>query len=1163
MDGKGTWGAAASDGFSAGWDARSYLIAQRLQERGEWESYLTPKELPWVTRALESPELWRQFISPQPEQWRLRALPSAAFETAAGDGYRAEGPATGAAATPRSRQPSEPRSSAGNSGAGDGGSKRAAPDSDGDGDGEASMGEKRARTDPLALESDEDVLSVLSGSDIDMGMWLGGSTAASNAVSPEPAEENGSRPSAAAATAAASSRTTDVDAAEKSLICAAAAFHARAAIFEHYAAVLCDTGECSMCTNLPEIWADVRHVESVLRGPARNGGPGENVGDKSDGSAQVPSLPEHPPQASLLARSVDEDEDYDDGEESDAGATSKGDSASKSVAVDKAHSAEQADDAARSIDMVVTPAVKDASAGAESRTRSIVLREAFHTLDELEDVAHEHREHVAHVEQIRGIADQRAAAPKDMLANKIGALQNMKNLAQFIDKHRDSVSMSTRELSSLLSEVRPKRSKWANERRVGQVDLYEALEHVLNELKAMGEAALPFLNQVKRKDAPDYHKVIKRPMDLGLIAKHLRNEAYNSKRQFADHLQLIRDNCYTYNTEPNNYYRQSADALMARAAQLMEGVPDIVIQDRAGGAEDPECGDESGSESQRTGYGLLREGSMALDDGTPAPADYSVTCSGGSALMRASTDEQCAEATGAGEVAVAGEDATPGVSALAQTVMRVMATDGLSRSAIAEVADGYEQSLAERVWRSSVRQELCARMEQLGVDARSSFGERHAAQRTGVEMRAFLASTHDARERICEEDVAAVERLADTAGLRTVYAQGGADAAEARRRNEALDARRSEWLALALASEQKRAFVGECAVAAGVSQLEALGVQARRRGVARWLDDDCEEPVAVDLPRDALPSVEAYAAARFPESGMWPDMADNLERLRTIREVDDRIWATKLNSSATYRRPVAEERKPGVRTAIRDIHGDYARRPDPPQPLELRAPAARQLLQRAAAFMLAHTGFDAASAAAMACLTDFFADYIANVGRTLRCYRDRHSRTMSTEAIVAHSLYANGTEDLADLEYYMRGEIPRYGAKLGDLHRRLLRSHREAAGGGRPVGDGEVDDAFVAGMSGGLAELGDDFFGFKELGLDKELGVEHLAVPQRLWTSRGANVVDADTAVQEVLLHPLPVPWTPIVGPQGHIGLLHDFIADKLRSARAEGDAGAADGAEN
>ncbi|KAJ2782837.1 Transcriptional activator spt7 [Coemansia javaensis] len=1159
MAGEDPWGPAAGGGFAADWDARSYTIARRLQARGEWESYVTAQELVWVTRALESPELWRQFISPRPEQWRLRALPSAAFEAPSAlleaphaNGQKAGSPAAAAAAAsavaasavapaiasaPAAAaaqlppQPSEVR---------DG--KRTAPDSDSD----ANSADKRARTAAaLAFESDDDVLSVLSGSDIDMGMWAaGGSSVVSNAVSPEPGNVGASDTTAGTATAGAAAaaaaaaaagdatapHTADLDAVERSLVCAAAAFHARAAIFEHYAAVLCDPGECSACTDLPAIRADVQCAESALRRPETSAGPD-----------RVPSMP-----APLQSRTIDEDDNYDESDDGDAdgGPRQNGEHAGDGNGV------------AGQLERLERLELLDRPEGAE---RCVVVREVFHTLDELEDAAHEHSEHVAQMEQIRAVAEQRAAEPRDMLASKIGALQNMKNLAQFIDQHRDSVSMSTRELSSLLSEVRPRRSKWANERRVGQVELYEALEHVLNELRAMGEAAQPFLNQVKRKDAPDYYKVIKRPMDLGTMAKHLRNEAYNSKRQFADHLQLIRDNCYTYNTEPDNYYRRSADALLARATRLMDAVPDIVVHDRAAGADGDECGDESGSESQRVGYGVHREGSVAVDDGTPAPGEYGSVA----------PDEQSLGEAGAAEGAAPGSlpapgppsGPVPGPSALTQTVMRV-AAGGLSRSAIAAVADGYERSLAERVWRARARQQLWAWMEQLGDSG--EFGSRQAVLRTGAATREFLDSAHEARERIGADDVAAAERLGDTAGLCTVYAQGGAQAAEARRQNEALDTRRSEWLALALAAGQRRVLVGECAVGAGASQPEPLDAQARRRGVAEWLlgDGDGDDDNGNGNDDDAAPSIEAYAAARFPDGPTWRAMADNLERLRSIREVDDKIWAKRLNIPAGYLRPEMEERAPAaaaapaVRVAVRDIHGDYVHRPDPPQPLELGAAAARQVLQRTAAFMLAHTGFDAVSASAMACLADFLIDYISNLGRTLRCYRDAHARTMSPEAIVAHSLYANGIDDLAELEYYVSGEISRYGTKLADLHRKLVRSYESAASDdpARPVGDAEVDDAFVAGMAGGLAELGDDFFGFKELGLDKELGVAHLAVPQRLWAERPAGGGAAGAAAPEEsdLPHAGPAPWPPVTGPDGHIGLLHPFIAEKLQEDQGQ-----------
>ncbi|KAI8323120.1 Bromodomain-containing protein, partial [Martensiomyces pterosporus] len=70
----------------------------------------------------------------------------------------------------------------------------------------------------------------------------------------------------------------------------------------------------------------------------------------------------------------------------------------------------------------------------------------------------------------------------------------------------------------------------------------------------MGPVATPFLTQVKRRDAPDYYEVIRRPMDLATMSKKLRGLQYNSKDEFAVDIQLIRDNCYAYNTEPGNIY---------------------------------------------------------------------------------------------------------------------------------------------------------------------------------------------------------------------------------------------------------------------------------------------------------------------------------------------------------------------------------------------------------------------------------------------------------------------------------------------------------------------------------------------------------------------------------------------------------------------------------
>ena len=80
----------------------------------------------------------------------------------------------------------------------------------------------------------------------------------------------------------------------------------------------------------------------------------------------------------------------------------------------------------------------------------------------------------------------------------------LKNLIRMIDTRRDKVDATDSELKTMMSEVRKNRSKWASEDKVGQEELYEAAEKVLNELRGMTEHSGPFLTKVNKKEAPDY-----------------------------------------------------------------------------------------------------------------------------------------------------------------------------------------------------------------------------------------------------------------------------------------------------------------------------------------------------------------------------------------------------------------------------------------------------------------------------------------------------------------------------------------------------------------------------------------------------------------------------------------------------------------------------------
>ncbi|KAJ1965555.1 Transcriptional activator spt7 [Dipsacomyces acuminosporus] len=1214
---------AADIDLTDDWVERSYQIALRIYERGEWPTYLTAAELPWLAKALESQELWSKFISPRKGQWQINPPPPLIFDitssnpqkTADLDSAALKLQSTGAAS-----------SDIGTSGAA--GNKRSTPeDSDeakrhtNGNDGNDAKAEKRAKTATSAssADSDDEMLSVLSGSDIDMGLWTGDASIASNAMSPESA--TGAKPYAN------TSHAGDLAATESSIVCAIAAFHARAAIFEQYVSVLCGPSECSMCTDIADTRADISGIEARLNAiVGKNNGGACRLASEANNeealAAKVPSFADTQAPATLVSRSLDEDDDYDDDEDD-------GEPSSGSKATNSAQTGDSSADVRPSSDTrdVSASGLQEDSAAKASAfsfdlasDARIATRAVFHTLDELAEVVGEQTRHEGSIRAVKDVVDQRAAEPKDMLVNQIGSLYHMKNLAQFIDNHRDSVSMTTRELTHLLSEVRPKRSKWASDRRVGQEQLYNALENALHELKVMGPAAAPFLTQVKRRDAPDYYDVIRRPMDLSAMSKKLRNLQYNSKEEFASDIQLIRDNCYMYNTEPGNIYRRNVDSLLKKAKYLLESVPNITIKDRSGGDIGPgedantEFGDESGDESQgaRTIYGQ-REGSVLADDGTPAPG----AIDNHSQLARASSDDPTnISASALDSSMILCDDPQPQpqpqqkpqqplLSALAQNISRTMANGALSCSAISELADGYELTLGEKIWRSRVRRQLANFSQQLEEDAHNEIADCHMSIRTAEKMHGFYDHTHDVLEHVCGRDVQTIESDADISELLVIHPQisGTAGAAAARKRNESLDEKRREWLQK---SEDLDAnawqFVSESEPAAGLPQLESLERQIRKDGVVQWLNDDCESTVAevfgaaarrnggigassdtacslepapstlllaanseLASSRKERPSLEAYAAARFPNNHMWQGMADNIERLRNIREIDNKIWTAKLNVPVGYLYPggggegsskAKGSAEDTSSVPVRDLHGDYPSRPDPDTPLRLDAATARKLLERTSALILAHAGFEAIADSALSCLSDFLIDFMNNLGRTVRTYSDKYSKKLSTEAILAHSLYANGTEDLVELEYYMRGEVDKYAGKLTDLNKKLKRSYQDFVSDGRPdsgIADAsslESEGAYVTGVVGGLGDLGEDFFGFKELGLDKELGLEHLSVPQRLWYGKNSAQHEgaSHAANQERLAHPLPKPWASIVSPQGQIGLMRAFICEKLKA---------------
>ncbi|KAJ3269195.1 Transcriptional activator spt7 [Terramyces sp. JEL0728] len=146
----------------------------------------------------------------------------------------------------------------------------------------------------------------------------------------------------------------------------------------------------------------------------------------------------------------------------------------------------------------------------------------------------------------------------------------MKYLLEMVD--------NVKAVQKIVVDSIPSKSKWANDDRVGQEQLYEAFEKVLTGLKNHAEHSLPFLRPVQKREAPNYFDIIKNPMDLTTMTKKLKSLQYNSKEDFAADLELIWTNCLTYNTMPESIYRQHAFAMRRKTLDLLKKIPEISIQ---------------------------------------------------------------------------------------------------------------------------------------------------------------------------------------------------------------------------------------------------------------------------------------------------------------------------------------------------------------------------------------------------------------------------------------------------------------------------------------------------------------------------------------------------------------------------------------------------------
>ncbi|KAI0402322.1 bromodomain-containing protein [Xylaria palmicola] len=746
-------------------------------------------------------------------------------------------------------------------------------------------------------------------------------------------------------------------------------------------------------------------------------------------------------------------------------------------------------------------------------------------------------------------------------ANLGASSLTLKHLIARIDMKRDMVRASDAELRSLMNEVRKNRSKWASEENVNQEELYEALEKVLTELKAHTEYSTPFLQRVNKRDAPDYYNFIKQPMDLGSMTKKLKSLTYKSKTDFVTDLNLIWDNCLRYNQDMNHPLRRMANGMRKEAEKLIPLIPDLVIRPRAeveaeerrkqnGGDDDG--GDDSDDEPIMSSRGRVAGGAKGTKsrkapsdqkEGTPNNDLKPVLQVNGLLAKAHREGSEIDGSNGFGTPPVGGSMTPSGINGHSGMGSNVDAMDidvpSINGMALGQaLSDAAQQAYEDeeyKIWKQVTKKDraLVTKQRFELFNGKKLNVEEPALVRTKAGMRRYLRSLQQA----------------DLSGA-VGHAQGDSSAETV---NEA--AKATETLAEGMEENQEKAIPDYYEPQTFVPDIPPR---------LQWIEDN--EGQVINQHEEYLRTIPTgYFTA--PKSLLTQKIDANLRQMQETRKVCSKIGVIKQMQLQTqvYANQFPKYNPDPFCEADIEPHvtcgDDLVMAPD----------VCRAALQRSVAKLFYHAGFEEYQPSALETITDIAADYFGKVVETFKTYTECEKKDgvsvndagrpiaqprYTCEQAVLHTLAESGYS-IEALEGYAKDEVDRLSNKLSGIHERmkfhlsdLLRPAVTEGGGDGAAAFHDGSEQFVGGDF--AEELGEDFFGFKELGLAGELGGV-LSVPLHLLQSRVRNQYQAQNQVQGpvdvVLFDDLPAP-EPVTKEniQEQIGLAKNFFLAKLHA---------------
>lgn len=741
----------------------------------------------------------------------------------------------------------------------------------------------------------------------------------------------------------------------------------------------------------------------------------------------------------ILPNSNDDDDDYDDYDDE------KDDTTKVQVNVEK-------------------PEESQSKEEDTENDRDVILDDMYYPLDYDEEAEIEYNNKKSSEGTSEKNEEEEEEKPKiQMPIRNYLELPNAKFLSAYIDSHMSSQASFA--LKSMIADLKPmSKSKWYNEDRINQDVLYDHCERILNDLKNYVEHSGPFLNKVNKRDAPNYYEIIKKPMDLSLMTRKLKGLQYNSKEEFANDLELIWSNCLAYNTDPKSPFRTHAIKMRAKANSLMKSVPDVTIKIKG----------DSDSEDDATHVNLKEELLAGLKGFDPMKLDKD-------------------KLTGENGHRPLGED-----------------KGGEEEKTLYENGE----DIKTQKWKEDSLDLRATKFIDMEKEFKKPFDERKTIKRDPLQMQKYYLEEKEFIKKLKnyyksnKEISASNEFSSSQLNLNLNDTNTTTTTMNLNNNNNNIPSTSSATSTphtthppeIKVKAEEKKSET------ASESTSKSKSFYPEYSHFSSSLPEIQQVPYDIGtkiIPSDEfeienmeIPTLHEYDEIRQDkdDNTLASIICNNIIELRTVQALFYKIQAKQIGNEVP------------PTSVIPNLFEETERKfiPESLPPLIMNERTGRILLKKYIAEIFAHTGFDMAQKEALEITIDVIIQYLHNIGHSLKLYIDHFAKDADFLTILEKVLEINKCNPKS-LYYHMKTGIQRFSVKLVDLRKKLDYTYKDLCSPQRSQAmydeDGfmDDDDAFISGNFG--EDIGVDFFGFKQMGIDIS------NIPAELWRKKADHPI--------------------------------------------------------